>query len=214
MNSFTVYLMLIICVVLVTVDSIELHRLSMAWKQINNIDERTVNECIKMNLLVRTVFSSFSFITSISASFFTILYAIDSEWLYSKFLLTFFRYNYFLFGPLMFAFSCIGLYYWNNVVYECNPNNLKIKFFSLGNSFSLIFCFLISLVILLFGVLYETIEIYRKSIIRQEDGISILRKLLFWVIFRRRRVEEDRDQNNNFNNIPIRNGENISNENQ
>lgn len=210
-TNITLYLMLAICLVLVSVDIIELIKLINSWGLKNKIEEFFFENCIKVDLLVKTAFSIFSLLAALSALTLVVMMIISLEIFVNKYLGSFLYINYIIFGLYMLGFSLFGIINWNEVAYICDKKNPNVKIFSVGNMFSLIGCFALSLVIT-FGVsLYETISLYSDSILRRETGSKTLRTIFWWFVFRGRNNENNHPQNQRNNNqLEIENN-NISN---
>lgn len=200
-NNFTIYLMLIICIILLTVDSIELYRITLAWNYIHKIKPEIFEKCVKSELILKTVFAMFSFLSALAATLLTGMLALMSDYFYDKVLSTFLRFAYQIFGPYMLGFSILGLLHWNEVVYMCDRKNINHKHFSLSNTFSLVACFIISLTITCIVAVYDVVAIYMDSILRRDEGSKILRSLFWWFVLRRRQDDNSnpnpRPQNNN-----------------
>lgn len=183
-NNFTIYLMLIICVILLTVDSIEIWRISNAWSIIHKFDRYLFDKCMKSELVMKTVFAVFSFLAAISAFVLTILIAINLEYFIQKLLAPYIQINYIIFGPSMLGFCIFGFMNWSEVVYQCDRKSMQNKVFSLANMFSLIGCFLISLTITIVVVIYDTVMAYVDSILRRDNGSKFLRSTFWWAVMR------------------------------
>lgn len=188
-NNLALYMMLIICVVLVTVDSIEIYRLIKTWGIIDRIDPVVFTSCFQNEFLIKTTFSIFSFLAAVSALSLIFFLIISVELFFDKLLFTYIYTNYFIFGPCMLGFSILGLIYWNDVVYVCDKRFMMNKEFSIGNMFCLLGCFLLSLTISIGFSVYNTIGLYVDSILRREDGNKYIRQLFWWAVFRGRSSE-------------------------
>lgn len=198
-NNFTLYLMLIVCVTLVTVDIIEIYRLSNTWIYALKANAGIFEKCLKYELLLKTVFAGFSFFAALSAFTLTLFLVINVEFFIDKVLNAFLNFNYFLFGPYMLGFCILGCIHWNEVVYVCNAKDINQKVFSLSNMFSIVICMILSCVITIGISVYETIKLYVDSILRREEGFKIIRSLFWFVVLRQRSNEEilrSRDDNN------------------
>jgi hypothetical protein len=189
-NNFTIYLMLIICILLVTVDSIEIYRLSLAWTHSKASDVEFFNNCIKDELIIKTVFCAFSFAAACSALLLTIFLSTCIDYFANKFLTTFLYLNYFIFGPYMLAFCILGCIHFHDFIYVCNPKHLDEKILSLSNIFSLLCCMIIAILITIAVAIYEGVHLLVASILRKEDGIAIIRKVFWWSVLRQRTDED------------------------
>jgi hypothetical protein len=185
-NNFTIYLMLIICVLLVTVDTIELYRLSLAWLQAVKSDHEFFNTCLKNELIIKTVFCIFSFSAAISAFLLTIFLSTCTELFANKFLVSYLYMNYFIFGPYMLAFCILGCIHFNEFIYVCDARHMDEKILSISNIFSLLSCMIISCIITLAVAGYESTRVLVDSILRNKEGSVFLRKMFWWAVLRQR----------------------------
>ena len=135
-NNFTIYLMLILCVILLTVDVIELYKVITSWSYINKYDPLIFQTCIKKELILKTIFAAFSFLSAICAFILCFFLSINTEFFINKLLTTYINLLYFIFGPYMLGFAIYGLINWNEVVFLCDRKSNKNVIFSLSNSFS------------------------------------------------------------------------------
>jgi hypothetical protein len=196
-NSFALYLMMIICVVLVTLDSIDIYRISNSWSHIQNWSMYQFEQCIKTELTTKTVFAAFSLLSAIAALLLTIFLLINVEFFVNKLFTAYLNMIYSIFGPLMLAFSILGLINWNDVVFSCDRNNPQHKYFSLGSSFSLVGCFILSLFVTITFATYEVVNMYINSILGREGQNKFIRTSFWWVVMRARpNITSNSSQNN------------------
>ncbi len=206
--------MLIICAILVSVDVMEIYRLLIQWQNSKAFSHEIFQSCIKNELLLKTVFSIFSMAAAVCAFLLTALLVISVEFFLEKILKAYLNMVYFIFGPYMLGFCILGLAHWDDIMYICDPRNMNLKIFSLGNMLSLIICFVISICMTLGSTIYGTIVFYIDSITARPDGSKFLRSAFWWIVLRTsgtnflssaaRNVDEDNGNNgnngNNFNN--------------
>ena len=181
-TNIILYLMLTVCIVLVVVDIIEILKLQNIWNLKSTVDSQFYQTCIKPDLLVKTAFSSFSLLAAISACLLVGLMIISMDYFLLFHLNCLLYLNYMVFGLYMLAMTIFGMFHWNDVAYICDTKNGK-KIYSIGNIFSLIGCFILSLIITLGVNIYETLELYSNSILRRDDGSDILRNLFWKTVF-------------------------------
>ena len=198
-SNFALYLMMIICIVLVGIDSIELIRLSNDWSHIKAWSMTKLEGCIRVELITKTAFAVFSLLSAIAALTLTIFLTINTELFLQKILAAYLNLVYAVFGPIMLGFTIIGLANWNDVAFTCDKTNPQNKIFSFGSAFSLIGCFILSLLITLTFVIYEVVNLYINSILGREDQNKILRTCFWWVVTRARPNITGNQQNNNNN---------------
>lgn len=183
-NNFTIYLMLIVCLILLSVDSYELYRISFAWNSVPKFDPVLFNTCIKKDLILKTVYSIFSFKAALAAFLLTLFITISVEFFIDKILTTFIQLVYIIFGPIMMGFCIVAFFNWDDVAYVCDRRNYAHQIFSISNVVSVIGCFIISLIITLASSVYETVVLYINSIVRRENESKILRAIFWWVIIK------------------------------
>ena len=180
--NIILYLMLTVCIVLVIVDIIEILKLQNIWNLKSTVDTKFYQTCIKPDLLVKTAFSCFSLLAAISASLLVGLMIISMDFFLLFHLNSLLYLNYMVFGLYMLAMTIFGMFHWNDVAYICDTKTGK-RIYSIGNIFSLIGCFILSLIITLGVNIYETLELYSNSILRRDDGSDILRNLFWKTVF-------------------------------
>ena len=180
--NIILYLMLTVCIVLVIVDIIEILKLQNIWNLKSTVDSQFYQTCIKPDLLVKTAFSCFSLLAAISASLLVGLMIISMDFFLLFHLNSLLYLNYMVFGLYMLAMTIFGMFHWNDVAYICDTKTGK-RIYSIGNIFSLIGCFILSLIITLGVNIYETLELYSNSILRRDDGSDILRNLFWKTVF-------------------------------
>ena len=181
-TNIILYLMLTVCIVLVAVDIIEILKLQNIWNLKSTVDSQFYQTCIKPDLLVKTAFSCFSLLAAISASLLVGLMIISMDFFLLFHLNSLLYLNYMVFGLYMLAMTIFGMFHWNDVAYICDTKTGK-RIYSIGNIFSLIGCFILSLIITLGVNIYETLELYSNSILRRDDGSDILRNLFWKTVF-------------------------------
>ena len=181
-TNIILYLMLTVCIVLVAVDIIEILKLQNIWNLKSTVDSQFYQTCIKPDLLVKTAFSCFSLLAAISASLLVGLMIISMDYFLLFHLNCLLYLNYMVFGLYMLAMTIFGMFHWNDVAYICDTKTGK-RIYSIGNIFSLIGCFILSLIITLGVNIYETLELYSNSILRRDDGSDILRNLFWKTVF-------------------------------
>ena len=224
-TNIILYLMLTVCIVLVVVDIIEILKLQNIWNLKSTVDSQFYQTCIKPDLLVKTAFSSFSLLAAISACLLVGLMIISMDYFLLFHLNCLLYLNYMVFGLYMLAMTIFGMFHWNDVAYICDTKTGK-RIYSIGNIFSLIGCFILSLIITLGVNIYETLELYSNSILRRDDGSDILRNLFWKTVFNGRNeylnnISGDRRVrlmnpvliNHNLNDVNNQGNNNINNEN-
>lgn len=205
--NLALIIMFAICIVLVSVDILEIRKIFNLWKLKDTYPPDYFGNCIRADLLVKTGFSVFSMIAALSALSLVSSMLISIEFLLYKFFDSFLYINYLVFGLYMFGFTLVGLINWNSVAYLCDKSNPNIKIFNAGNVFSLIGCFVLAIIIILGVGMFEVINFYEDSIRERRNGSKIMRRIILWYVYRRegnnpirnRNEEEEGILNNNGN---------------
>lgn len=193
-SNFTLYLMLIVAIMLVTVDTIELAKIHKTWIIAMNFDMALFESCIKWDLITKTCFACFSLMAALSALILTMFLCFSIEFFINKILTTYIALNYFIFGPYMLCFTILGFVYWSDIAFSCDPRDPTVKFFSFSNVLSISACFLIALIVTLAMAFYEALTMIIKSVRRREGGNYILGSIFWWIVFRAR-ANEDNNRN-------------------
>jgi hypothetical protein len=202
-NNFALYLMLIICLILVSVDGIEIYRVILSWQFVPNMNQLFYESCIKSELLTKTVFAVLSILSKLCALILTLSLIIDVEYFLNKMLPAYLNMVYSIFGPIMLGFSVIALLNWNDIVYICDKSDYREKYFSFGNAFSVVGCFVVSLFITITFAVYESVNLYIASILGREGQNKPLRSIFWWVVMRARpNLMNNQENNNQVNNPP------------
>ncbi len=204
-NNFTVYFLLLISVVLLTVNCIDFANVIQSWNNSSALSRKVFNTCVKYPLITKSVFSVFSIFTALAITFLSTMLLISFTYFINKLLKPYVKVLCFIFGPLMLGFSIMGFIYWNDVVYLCDGVGNE-KVISISNVISIIICFVIS-VIASFGFgLYEVVIFNIQSILCKDGGSEYVSKW-FWSSINKRRVEEDNQIIRNRNEANINNNQ-------
>lgn len=180
-SDFTLYILLSVSGLLVIIDGLELIHMIYNWQYGFLIIKPIFENCIKYELISKTIFSIYSFISAFSALSLTLFLLSSQEFFLGKFLKSYLFINYIFFGPMMAALSLLGIYHWEESVYVCDKNNLNNKELSVSNSVTIIGCFLLSLLITIVVEFFESFNFLLDSILKRETGSQIIGKF-FWVI--------------------------------
>lgn len=201
-NNLTIYLMLLICIILITVDSYEIYKIIKVWTNSQILNPLLFQKCIKSDLLIKSIFAVFSLLASISAFILTLFITINLELFIDKLMKSYLKLVYEIFGPCMLAFSIYGIIKWNDVVYVCDPRDAgNTSIFSVSNMFSLTGSFIVSLLLTLGVTIYDSIMLYINSISR-EDGSKFIRTCFWLTVLKLREANNipgHRENNYNMN---------------
>ena len=183
-NNCTLYLMLVICVILLSLDSYELYRISISWSMIDKFDQNLFETCIKKELVIKTIFSILSFSAALCASLLTLFLSINSEYFLEKIMSSYLNLVYTIFGPMLLGISLFGILNWNEVVFLCDRRDYTNQILSINNVFLILSVFIISLIVTVGVTIYGVVIIYIDSILRRESGNKFIRSFFWWVVLR------------------------------
>ena len=185
-SNITIYLILLIAILLVALDSLQLYNIFSSWKMGMTIAEPFFTSCVKYNLLSKTALGIFSFLASCSLVILCILFVYDADYFVNKIFYSYIRLNYKIFGPTMLCFSIIGLYYYNEICYICyDKKNLNAKKFSLNNCFSLLTSFIVSLAITIIAEIYMAFFFLINSITSKPGGYRWIKRVFYHFALKR-----------------------------
>ncbi|MCQ2816573.1 MAG: hypothetical protein MJ252_04815 [archaeon] len=209
-SNLSLFLILLICIALDVIDIIELSRLKDSWRRaINDIDPITFNNCSKNELILKSAFSSFSFLAAFSATTVICLLLFIPELFLKQFLKGFVYMNYLIFGLYMLGFTLYFILYWDQYAYVCDANIPGVRFISMVNCFSIFGCLILAVIVTFGYTIYDTVNIYSNSINKNENSVELLRKAFWWAVFKGRNSAVPRANNNNHNNHINNNNPNI-----
>ena len=145
-NNFTVYFLLLVSIVLLTVNCIDLANVIQNWIDSAELNRKLYTSCVKYPLISKTIFSFFSIFTSLAICLLSAMLLVSFSFFITKLLKPYIKSICYVFGPLMLGFSLLGLIYWNDVVYLCDGYH-DTKVVSISNIISIIICFIISVLL-------------------------------------------------------------------
>jgi len=180
------YILLVTSLILVMIDTFEFIQIIKNWGNLNSMPYNVFETCFKWEFYAKTIFCIYSLMGALSAFILIKFLIFNANYFIEKFLPTYRVFNYIIFGPYLLGFSLLGLYNWNDVVFVCDKQNLKIKILSHSNLFSLIACFLLSLLITGLIMIVRAINIYFNSILNRPGGSPLIKKAFWKIIFRNR----------------------------
>jgi len=195
---------LLISGILSFVNAIEFYNLVTHWNDGLLIFSPLFEECIRYELLMKTVFSFFSLFASFSAFLVTSLLIINPLFFIDKLSSSILSCNYFVFGPILLAFSILGILNIENIIYSCDKNNIDYnnKVLSFSNLIAVFFCFLVSLVLTIAIEFLDSVTIFLDSILRKSSGHPIIAKV-FWIYINKYHHRHSRENNNTNNNLNL-----------
>ena len=213
-SDFTSYILLFVSGLLVFIDSLELMHIISNWQYPSLFIIPMFDKCIKYELISKTIFAIFSLISALSAFSLSFFLLSFQRLFFDKLLKTYLFANYIFFGPLMLTLSLLGVHYWDEVVYVCEKNELKMKELSASNTMSIVGCFLISVILTLLVEFFDSFNFLLDSIIKRDPGCAILGKFFWKVVFLRMNRDSIRAYNGSGNiNSDVVNQNNENNDN-
>lgn len=187
-NHATIYILLFICSLFLSVDGLELFRLIDEWNLLHKeLSSINFEKCVKYPLIAKTGYTVFSFLAAFSAFLISILICFDLELFVEKFSHSYIKMIYFIFGPYMLTIGLIALNYWDKILFNCD-NIRYSRIFSYSNLFNLIVCLSVSFIITVGMLIYEVIVIYMNSIQQRNNGSNFIRKSFWFVVNKYRRI--------------------------
>jgi hypothetical protein len=193
-NTVTIFLLLVVCSLFVTIDGLELYRLVDQWDYaLRSFQKETFEHCIQFPIIARTAFTIFSFMAAFSSFLIAFLLSINVDFFIEKISRAYLNMLYMVFGPYMLGCGLVGLFYWDKILYHCESDSINdldmkkmTKVFSFSNMFNLSACIVLALIITVGMLVYESISSYINSIVQREEGSNLLRKLFWWTVVKYR----------------------------
>ena len=159
------------------------------------------DKCIKSELIIKTVFSLYSFFASFSAFTLTSFIYLDTNYFMNKLSGTYLKLNYYIFGPLLLTISIMGFINLHEVIYLCDKNKMDYnnKVFSLSNFLVIIFCFSLSFIFTILVEFFAIFTIIIDSILRKNSGNQYIGTLFWYYVnkFHLRRIRFNSNLNTN-----------------
>ena len=196
-SNFSLFLILIVCTLFVSLDAYELYKSCESWNvSIVLFDNMYFENCVKFQMLSKIIFTIFSFLAALSSVIITSCILISIDFFISKLLKTYVQMNILIFGPYLLGLSLLGFFHWQEIFYVCENviiNSQIKKNFSSTIFFNSVACFVISSILTVGFMVYNCFEIYANSITDRRDGNGILKKIFWCVVLRFRRRDEQRN---------------------
>lgn len=188
---------LVISGILSFINLLEFYNFINYWKSSALVYSPLFEECIKFDLIMKTVFSFFSLFASFSAFSITGFLIINPNLFIEKFSTMFLQGNYIIFGPILLCFSVLGLINIEHIVFSCDKNNVdnNKKAFSLSNLIAILVCFIVSFIITCIIEFFNSTTFFIDSILHKPSGNAIIAKL-FWAFISHYRYRGVRSYNN------------------
>ncbi len=122
-SNITILFHLIIALIFTFMEILEINKIWLVWESSQKMFEiNFFNNCIKYQIIVKGVYACYGLLISFTAVFLTFFLYVSIDYFIEKVIPTFFNYIYYIFGPLMLAFTLIGFLNWEDVLYVC-PNS-------------------------------------------------------------------------------------------
>ncbi len=200
-SSFTISLMLIIVIILISVNILEIVNLKDLWEKSLKTDKVYYDKCLNASFILRAFFIFYSFSATISIFMLVFGLILNSAYLYRKFTRVFIDFNCFVFGPGLVIPSFIGFLNFNNFSLGCEIRLTSIHLvYNISNSFSIVISFLIGITIWILKCLYDSMTFYSNTLTRHPEGCSLVRQIFSLTILKFRRNNLHTNNENNSTN--------------
>lgn len=178
-NKITISILLIISLSLVCLDFYSLYQtFNYLNYHLKSNNDSFYNQCIESKIILEIVFIIFATLAGISGTILSIGFLVKNELFLEKIFVSFGHFNYFIFGPFLFANSIFGLINFQKIGYSCEADPEKSNI-----NLSILICLII---ILTFGSVitagYSTINIFEyfyNSLKCKSDANYLIGKA-FW----------------------------------
>jgi hypothetical protein len=148
-------------------------------KAIRLYDTYTFKNCLQYHYITQMFFTSFATFAGLSACIMSFGLLIDYQFFSNKCIDTFFRWNYMIFGPYMFAVCMMGYYNFSDIVYVCDMKDRQKMYMNYSTLFALILCFVISFIITFAAAVIWGYYKFVQSIRYGPEGYRVVGRL-FW----------------------------------
>ncbi len=192
---------LVISGILTFINIIEFYNFLAYLNEETLISSPLFEQCIRFELILKTVFSFLSLFSSFSAFLLTSFLIINMNYFIEKLSTSFLKCNYYIFGPVLLAFSILAILNIENLVYSCDKSNTNCsnKLFSFSNLIAIILCFLISFILTILVEFFNCVTIFIDSILRKSIGNQLLGKFFWLFISLYQYLISNNNTNNNLN---------------
>ena len=172
---------LFVSILLVIMDIVEIYFSFENLKILSSKIEKNIFEnCLKFQILSQIVFAGFASLAGISAFFMSLGFLVNYRYFTEKLLDTFMFYNYIIFGPYLLGACIVSLFYFKNIVYNCD-RDFKDKSFNFATFITILLCLIISILITLSHSIHNNVYFLIDSIRTGPQGNKLMGKL-FWKI--------------------------------
>jgi len=184
-NNFSLILMLIVTIVLISVNTLEIINLKNLWQRSMTADNlQFFEKCMKHPFILKAFFVFYSLCSTFSIFTLTFALLLNANIFIRKFSKSFINFNYYVFGPGMTIPGILAFCNFDKFVYTCELRQSINLVFNISNAFSIILCFIIGLVIWISKGLYDTFVLYSNSMTRHPDGNSLLKNAFWWSVMK------------------------------
>jgi len=204
-NNFSLLMMLIITIILVSVNTLEILNLKNLWDKGMAGNLIYFENCMKYPFILKSFYVFYSLSATISIFFLTFALVVNPDYFIRKFSKTYIEFNCFVFGPGMAIPGILAFLNFNKFIFTCELRYNIYMIFNISNAFSIILCFLIGLLIWVAKALFETMNLYSESMTRHPNGSWLIRTIFWWTVLKFGR-SNNLIPNNNVNN----NNENLN----
>lgn len=165
---------------LVTMDSLEVY---FSFEQLSNASRKLESDffesCVKYHVISQIFFTLFATFAGFSACLMSFCLIINYSFFQAKLIDTFLYWNYLIFGPFLLGSCILSFFYWNDIVYYCDPRFLDVKYFNFSTLMAIVICLVFSLIITLTFSIWNSFHTLIQSVRFRSDGNRVIGRL-FW----------------------------------
>ena len=172
---------LFVSLTLVVMDFVEIYYSFFNLKTLSiKIEKNIFDNCLKFQILTQIVFAGFASLAGISAFFMSLGFLVNYRYFNDKLMDTFMFNNYVIFGPYLLGTCLVSLFYFNEILYNCD-RDFKEKNFNFATFITILMCMVISVLITLSHSIYNNVYFMIDSIRTGPQGNKFVGKV-FWKI--------------------------------
>ena len=164
--------------------------------EMNKTSDIIFEQCIKYPSLLQIYLSIFYIFVITLLLFSVIIFYIPNDEYAQKFFASFMYFISYLLGPILTAFSVLGLLLYNKVFFICEKNDPSNMNFDYATFLFLLLSIFIGINILLGYNALDSFNLLTESIRFKEEGNYFLGKI-FWKVTQMRRRSDNNEANNN-----------------
>lgn len=192
-SRISLKIVLVLSLLLVGMDIFEIYFSYTSLKEASyKYDSEIFESCLKYHYLSQMFFTLFATLAGISACIMSIGLLISYTFFAIKVMDTFLYFNYYVFGPSLFAACLIGYYNFNHVAFNCDPDDITKKYINFSTVLAMAICLLLSFLVSVGYSAFWSMNVWINSVKFNRDGIKILGKIFWKYVFSRNSQENIR----------------------